>query len=56
MRECPKAAGDVRADDEDMIGIGPETGLLRNIGKYPSPDYSNNISLIRYEEVILSML
>jgi len=26
---------------------------LRNMGKYPSADYSDNISLIRYEEVIL---
>lgn len=26
---------------------------LRNMGKYPSEDYSDNISLIRYEEVLL---
>jgi hypothetical protein len=37
-----------------MIGIGFETGLLRNIGKYPSADFSDNINLIRYEEVILN--
>jgi hypothetical protein len=46
--------GDVRADTNFMIGPGAETGLLRNIGKYPSPDYSDNVNLIRYEEVILS--
>jgi hypothetical protein len=46
--------GDVRADTNFMIGIGIETGLLRNLGKYPSADYSDNINLIRYEEVILS--
>jgi hypothetical protein len=37
-----------------MIGIGAETGLLRNLGKYPSADYSDNINMIRYEEVILN--
>lgn len=46
--------GDVRADTSYMIGIGAETGLLRNLGKYPSADYSDNINLIRYEEVILN--
>ena len=46
-------SGDVRAD-EFMIGIGLETGLLRNRGKYPSADFSDNINLIRYEEVILN--
>jgi hypothetical protein len=46
--------GDVRGDTNFMIGIGAETGLLRNLGKYPSADYSDNINLIRYEEVILS--
>jgi hypothetical protein len=46
--------GDVRADTTYMIGIGAETGLLRNLGKYPSADYSDNINLIRYEEVILN--
>ncbi len=46
--------GDVRADTSYMIGKGAETGLLRNIGKYPSVDYSDNINLIRYEEVILN--
>lgn len=47
-------ANDVRADTSYMIGIGAETGLLRNLGKYPSADYSDNINLIRYEEVILN--
>ncbi len=48
-------AGDVRADPYFMIGpgIAPDT-VLRNIGKYPSGDYSDNVNLIRYEEVILS--
>jgi len=46
--------GDVRADTNFMIGNGVETGLLRNLGKYPSADYSDNINLIRYEEVILN--
>ena len=46
--------GDVRADTNFMIGIGAETGLLRNLGKYPSADYSDNINLIRIEEVILN--
>jgi hypothetical protein len=46
--------GDVRVDPNFMIGIGLETGLLRNLGKYPSADYSDNINLIRYEEVILN--
>ena len=45
-------SGDVRADGF-MIGIDLE-GLLRNIGKYPSADFSDNINLIRYEEVILN--
>jgi hypothetical protein len=47
--------GDVRADPDFMIGPGlaPDT-LFRNIGKYPSADYSDNINLIRYEEVILN--
>jgi hypothetical protein len=48
-------AGDVRADPDFMIGPGQgQDTLLRNIGKYPSADYSDNISLIRYEEVILN--
>jgi len=46
--------GDVRADTNYMIGIEASTGLLRNLGKYPSADYSDNINLIRYEEVILN--
>jgi len=46
--------GDIRADTSYMIGIGEETGLLRNLGKYPSADYSDNINLIRFEEVILN--
>lgn len=48
-------AGDVRASAA-MIGPDPDvpTKLYTNLGKYPSYDYSDNISLIRYEEVILN--
>ena len=45
--------GDVRAD-EAMIGMGDGTGVLRNMGKYPSNDYSDNINIFRYEEVVLN--
>ncbi len=47
--------GDVRAAG-DMIGPDPDvpTRLYINIGKYPSYDYSDNIPLFRYEEVILN--
>jgi len=47
-------AGDVRGS-AFMISVdvgGSE--VLANIGKYPSMDYSDNISLIRYEEVLLN--
>lgn len=48
--------GDVRAAPE-MIGpdpaLLPDKEKISNLGKYPSPDYSDNISLIRYEEVVL---
>lgn len=33
--------------------IGELGGKLRNLGKYPSADFSDNVSLIRYEEVVL---
>ncbi|HSH20244.1 MAG TPA: RagB/SusD family nutrient uptake outer membrane protein [Draconibacterium sp.] len=38
-----------------MIGYETdgENQRLRNIGKYPSADYSDNIALMRYEEVVL---
>lgn len=42
---------DVRVAPE-MIGY--QNGKLRNVGKYPSLDYSDNVSLIRYEEIILN--
>jgi len=47
--------GDVRASAA-MIGPDPDVPakLYVNLGKYPSADYSDNISLIRYEEVILN--
>lgn len=45
--------GDIRADST-MIGMGDGTGLLRNMGKYPALDYSDNINIFRYEEVILN--
>ena len=41
---------DVR-NTSDMIH--DSGGKLRNMGKYPSNDFSDNISLIRYEEVVL---
>jgi len=46
--------GDVRASEE-MIGPDPDVPEHEyvNLGKYPSYDYSDNISLIRYEEVVL---
>jgi hypothetical protein len=46
--------GDVRSSAQ-MIGYETVGGRnrLRNLGKYPSADYSDNISLIRFEEVIL---
>jgi len=45
---------DVRATPE-MIGYESVRGQqkLRNLGKYPSADYSDNVPLMRYEEVIL---
>lgn len=43
---------DVRGFSTGMLGV--EGGsLLRNMGKYPSIDYSDEIFLIRYEEVVL---
>ena len=45
-------AGDVRAA---MIDYDPDApSYLTNMGKYPSSDYSDNVSIIRYEEVILN--
>ncbi len=46
--------GDVRASPE-MIGYETvkEEQKLRNLGKYPSADYSDNVPLLRYEEVVL---
>jgi len=50
-------SGDVRATDE-MIGPDPDLGAAYrpyvNLGKYPSDDYSDNIPVFRYEEVILN--
>jgi len=47
-------AGDIRAS-ADMIGYDPEApDYLTNLGKYPSKDYSDNILIIRYEEVLLN--
>jgi hypothetical protein len=43
---------DVR-NTSQMIGILNDK--LRNTGKYPSSDFSDNVSLIRYEEVVLIM-
>jgi hypothetical protein len=44
-------AGDVRNSPE-MIGM--EFGYVTNLGKYPAVDYSDNIPLFRYEEIILN--
>ncbi|PKB43303.1 RagB/SusD domain-containing protein [Cellulophaga sp. RHA19] len=46
--------------DDDDIRIGEDfievdgKGFTRNIGKYPSSTFDDNISIIRYEEVILT--
>ncbi|AIM59558.1 RagB/SusD family nutrient uptake outer membrane protein [Cellulophaga lytica] len=46
--------------DDDDIRIGEDfievdgAGFTRNIGKYPSSTFDDNISIIRYEEVILT--
>ena len=47
--------GDVRAAP-DMIGPDPDvaTRPYCNLGKYPSYDYSDNVPVLRYEEIILS--
>ena len=46
--------GDVRAAP-NMIGPDPEkpTRLYVNLGKYPAKDYSDNVPVIRYEEIVL---
>jgi len=48
-------AGDVRVAP-DMIGPDPDvpTRIYTNLGKYPSYDYSDNVPIFRYEEVILN--
>lgn len=48
-------AGDVRVAP-NMIGPDPgvPSRLYVNIGKYPSYDYSDNVPILRYEEVILN--
>lgn len=43
--------GDVR-NSAAMIGM--DNGYLSNLGKYPAADYSDDIMLFRYEEVILN--
>lgn len=50
--------GDIRSSAE-MIGPDPDPDLISpkpyvNLGKYPANDYSDDIYLIRYEEVILN--
>ncbi|MBT28195.1 MAG: RagB/SusD family nutrient uptake outer membrane protein [Thalassobius sp.] len=42
--------GDIRGSEAMIANDG---SYLRNVGKYPSADYSDNIPLIRYEEIIL---
>jgi len=43
---------DVRGFVDGMLGY--EGTKIRNLGKYPSIDYSDNIFILRYEEVILN--
>jgi hypothetical protein len=43
---------DVRGFVDGMLGL--EGTKLRNMGKYPSTDYSDDIFIFRYEEVILN--
>lgn len=43
--------GDIRAS-ESMIAV--QNGRLRNVGKYPDMLYTDNIKVLRYEEVILN--
>ncbi|MGB8489434.1 MAG: RagB/SusD family nutrient uptake outer membrane protein [Bacteroidales bacterium] len=43
---------DVRGFVDGMIGY--EGTKLRNLGKYPSIDYSDDVFILRYEEVILN--
>ncbi len=45
-------ATDVRGTVDGMIGM--EGAKIRNLGKYPSLDYSDDVFLFRYEEVILN--
>jgi len=45
-------ANDVRGFVDRMFGY--EGAKLRNMGKYPSIDYSDDVFIIRYEEVILN--
>lgn len=45
-------ANDVRGVINGMIGY--EGTKLRNLGKYPSINYSDDVFIIRYEEVILN--
>jgi hypothetical protein len=45
-------ANDVRGTINGMIGL--EGTKIRNLGKYPSIDYSDEVFLFRYEEVILN--
>lgn len=47
---------DIRKDPK-MFALAPWKGTqtqLTNLGKYPSSDYSDNIPIFRYEEVILN--
>ncbi|MCF8222607.1 MAG: RagB/SusD family nutrient uptake outer membrane protein [Bacteroidales bacterium] len=50
-------ATDVRGTVDGMIGEDPDvSGRFNvNLGKYPSYDYSDNIPIFRYEEVILNL-
>lgn len=47
-------AGDVR-NSSDMIDMDPDAPTyLTNMGKYPATDYSSEVYVLRYEEVVLN--
>lgn len=45
--------GDVRADILGYEPTSPRPDALRNLGKYPDINGTNNVNIIRYEEVVL---
>lgn len=43
-------SGDIRGTESMLAIVGDK---LRNIGKYPSQSFDDNINLVRYEEIVL---